>query len=261
MPSIAMGDGCKINYRFDGQADAPVLLMSNSLSSTLDMWEPQIAGLSSHFRILRYDHRGHGASDAPSGPYTIDRLGQDAKELVEALGVAPVAFCGLSLGGMVGMWLAAKAPQLLTRAVFANTSAYFGNPEIWNQRIAAVEAGGMRVAAEATIQRWLTQEYRDAYPEITRKTFDMIANNPVAGYLAAAPGVRDVDLRAALPEITTPSLVITGALDPSTPPAMGEAIEEAIPDARLAILDSAHMSNIEKTDEFNRLVVSFLSQH
>lgn len=261
MQSAAMSDGCKINYRFDGQTDAPVLVLSNSLSSTLAMWERQISEFSKHFRILRYDHRGHGGSDVPPGPYTIDLLARDAKELIEKLDVAPVAFCGLSLGGMVGMWLAANAPHLLTRAVFANTSAYFGNPDIWNQRIASVEANGMQAAAEATIQRWLTQDFRDANPEITQKTFDMIANNSAAGYIAAAPGVRDVDLREALPRITTPSLVIAGALDPSTPPAMSEAILETIPDARLAILDSAHMSNIEKTDEFNRLVVSFLAQH
>ena len=259
MKSIAMSDGCKINYRFDGQDDAPVLLFSNALSSTLDMWEPQIAVLSNQFRVLRYDHRGHGASDLPPGPYPIDRLGQDARELIEGLGVAPVAFCGLSMGGMVGMWLAANAPQLLTRAVFANTTAYFSSPDIWDQRIADIEAGGMRSAAEATMERWLTRDFREAHPQIAQKTFNMIANNPVAGYLAAAPTVRDVDFRAALPKMMTPILVITGAVDPSTPPAMGEAIVEALPDARLAILDSAHMSNIEKADEFNKLVISFLS--
>lgn len=261
MQSVAMSDGCKICYRFDGQADAPVLLLSNSLSSTLAMWEPQMAELSGQFRVLRYDNRGHGESDVPPGPYTIERFGQDAKELLEHLDVAPVAFCGLSLGGMVGMWLAGHAPQLLTRAVFANTSAYFGTPDVWNQRIASVESVGMQTAAEATIQRWLTQEFRDAQPEITQKTFDMITSNPAAGYLASAPGVRDVDLRLILPNIKTPALVIAGALDPSTPTAMGEAIVEAIPDARLAILDAAHLSNIEKTEEFNRLVLSFLSQY
>lgn len=261
MQSIAMSDGCNINYRFDGQTDGPVLLMSTSLGSTLEMWEPQIAELSSHFRILRYDHRGHGGSDVPPGPYTIDRLGQDARELIEGLGVAPVAFCGLSMGGMVGMWLTANAQQLISRAVLANTTAYFDAPEIWNERMAAIKAGGMRTAAETTIERWLTQEYREEHPQITQQTFEMIANNPVAGYLAAAHAVRDIDLRAGLPGITTPVLVITGAADLSTPPAMGEAIVEAIPDARLAILDAAHMSNIEKVDEFNTLVISFLSKN
>jgi 3-oxoadipate enol-lactonase len=258
MNTISMSDGCGINYRFDGEADRPVLLLSNSLSSTLDMWEPQIPVLTEHFRVLRYDNRGHGGSDVAPGPYTMERMSRDAKELIEQLGVGPAAFCGLSMGGMVGMWLAANAPELLTRAVFANTSAYFGMPDVWNQRIAAVEAGGMQVAAETTIQRWLTQEFMDQNPEIARTVFDMIANNPVAGYIAAATGVRDVDLREQLPGIKIPSLVIAGALDPSTPPAMGEAIVEAIPNARLAILDSMHLSNIEKADEFNRLVTSFL---
>lgn len=261
MHSVAMSDGCKINYRFDGETDRPVILLSNSLSATLDMWESQISDLTEHFRILRYDNRGHGGSDIAPGPYTIERFGRDARELIEALDVQPVAFCGLSLGGMVGMWLAANAPELLTRAVFANTTAYFGMPDLWNERIAEVEAKGMRFGAEATLQRWLTPEFREQNPDIAHKASDMIASNPVEGYVASAAGVRDVDLRSDLPNITTPVLVITGARDPSTPPGMGEAIVEAIPDARLAILDTFHLSNIEKADEFNRLIISFLSKN
>ena len=260
MQELAMSDGCRIQYRFDGDPERPVILLSNSLSSTLEMWEPQIPVLTERFRVLRYDARGHGRSEVAPGPYEMERLARDAKELIEgAAAGCPVAFCGLSMGGMVGMWLASNAPGLLTRAVFANTSAYFGMPDVWNQRIAGVEAGGMQVAAEATIQRWLSQDFRDKNPGVTQKVFDMIANTPAAGYIAAASAVRDVDLRAGLPSITTPVLVIAGALDPSTPPAMGEAIVEAIPDARLAILDAAHMSNIESAEEFSRLVISFLA--
>lgn len=258
--TISMSDGCRINYRFDGDEKLPALLLSNSLSSTFEMWAPQMPALTEHFRVLRYDPRGHGESGVGSTPCTIERLGMDARELIEQLGVGPLTFCGLSMGGMVGMWLAANAPGLFTKAVFANTSAYFGMPDVWNQRIEAVRASGsMQVAAETTIQRWLTQEFMDANPEIRDQVFAMIAGSPVEGYLTVAAAVRDVDLRESLPDIEIPALVIAGALDPSTPPAMSEVIVEAIPNARLAILDSAHLSNVEKADEFNSLVISFLA--
>ncbi len=260
MPMMTMSDGAAIHYQFDGDEALPPLMLSNSLGSTVDMWDLQIPALTEHFRVLRYDNRGHGASDVPDGPYTLERIARDAKELIEGLELGPLAFCGLSLGGMVGIWLAANAPQLLTRAVFSNTSAYFGQPEIWNQRIALVEAEGMQAAAEGTIQRWLTREFMESEPTTTAKLISMIAGISPKGYMASAAAVRDMDLRESLAKIECPVLVITGALDPSTPPAMGEAIVEGIPDARLAIFDCEHLSNIEKADEFNNLIISFLDQ-
>ncbi len=260
MPMMTVSDGCALHYRFDGDGDRPVLVLSNSLGSTTEMWDPQIDALTGHFRVLRYDNRGHGASDVPPGPYTIERIARDAQDLIEGLELGPVAFCGLSMGGMVGMWLGANAPQLLTRAVFSNTSAYFGQPELWNQRIAAIEQEGMQAAAEGVIQRWLTAEFMQNDPVATAKALAMVAGISPAGYVAAAAGVRDVDLRDALARISIPVLVIAGALDPSTPPVMAEALVEALPDARLAILDAAHLSNIEKAEEYNKLIISFLSQ-
>jgi 3-oxoadipate enol-lactonase len=161
---------------------------------------------------------------------------------------------------MVGMWLAANAPQLVKRAVFANTSAYFGQPEVWNQRIAQVETEGMQAAAEGTIQRWLTKDFMNNDPAATAKMLAMIAGIPPEGYIAAAAAVRDMDLRGSLAKIACPVLVIAGALDPSTPPAMGEAIVDGISNARLAILDCEHLSNVEKADEFNSLVARFLAK-
>jgi 3-oxoadipate enol-lactonase len=210
--------------------------------------------------VLRYDNRGHGASDVPPGPYTLARIGRDAQELIEGLKLKSVVFCGLSLGGMVGMWLGANAPHLLSRAVLANTSAHIGQPEIWNQRIALIESEGMGAAAGGIIQRWLTKEFMDQNPAMTAKMLAMVAGIPPAGYVAAAKAVRDMDLRASLPSIKTPVLVIAGARDPATPPAMGEAITQDVPNARLAILDAAHLSNIEKPEEFSGLVVNFLAQ-
>ncbi|WP_088346200.1 MULTISPECIES: 3-oxoadipate enol-lactonase [Rhodomicrobium] len=259
MPMLTMSDGCAIHYRIDGDDSLPNLLLSNSLGTTHEMWDLQMPVLTQHFRVIRYDNRGHGASDVPDGPYTIDRIARDAQDLIAELALAPLVYCGLSLGGMVGVWLSAKAPGLLRRAVFANTSAYIGQPEVWNQRIALIEAEGMQAAAGGIIQRWLTQDFMASHPALTAKLLAMVAGIPPSGYAAAAAAVRDMDLRGQLAAIGIPVLVIAGALDPATPPAMGEAIVEALPDARLAILDAAHLSNIEKPDEFANLLVKFLA--
>jgi 3-oxoadipate enol-lactonase len=259
MPTFTTSDGCALNYRFDGEDGRPVLLLSNSLGSTMAMWEPQIAALTQHFRVLRYDNRGHGGSSVPAGPYTIERIARDARELIEGLSLAPALYCGLSLGGMVGMWLCQNAPQLLSRVVLCNTTAYFGQPEVWNQRLAMIDNEGLQAVANATVQRWLSAEFMAQNPDIAAQCVAMIASTPVDGYKASVLAVRDVDLRAGLTGITLPVLVIAGALDPATPPAMAEAIADAIPHARLAILDALHLSNIEKADEFNKLVIRFLT--
>jgi 3-oxoadipate enol-lactonase len=258
VPMMPMSDGTALHYRFDGGAARPVLMLSNSVGSTLEVWDPQMAALSEHFRVLRYDNRGHGASDVPPGPYAMARIGRDAQELIEGLQLAPLAFCGLSLGGMVGMWLGANAPHLVTRAVLANTSAYFSQPDIWNQRIALVEAEGMHAAASSIIQRWLTADFIEQHPAVTAKMLAMLAGIPPKGWTAMAAAVRDMDLRASLAAIAMPVLVIAGALDPATPPAMAEAIADAVPNARLAILNAAHLSNVELPDEFTRLLLAFL---
>jgi 3-oxoadipate enol-lactonase len=260
MPMMPMSDGTALHYRLDGDDDRPVMVLSNSLGSTLDMWDLQMPVLAGHFRVLRYDNRGHGASDVPAGPYSLARVGLDAQELIEALKLTKVTFCGLSLGGMVGLWLGAHAPGLVTRAVLANTSAFMGQPDMWNARIALIEAEGMQAVAGGTIQRWLTAEFIERQPAVTAKMLAMVAGVPPKGYTAMAAALRDMDLRADLPLVTMPTLVIAGARDIATPPAMAEAIAGAIPSARLAILDAAHLSNVELPDEFTKLVLTFLRQ-
>jgi 3-oxoadipate enol-lactonase len=257
MPFMTTSDGCSIFYRFDGDEDKPLAMLSNSLGSTHDMWEPQMAALTERYRVLRYDNRGHGQSDAPPAPYVIDRIATDAKELITGLGVGPVLWCGVSMGGMVGMWLGANAPELLRRAVLANTSPLIGPPEIWAQRLAVIENEGMEALARGVVQRWLTAPYVAQHPEAAAKLTAMIASTPAHGYAGTAAAIRDMDLRDLLPRISVPVLVIAGSQDQSTSVAMGEQIVSGVPGARLAILEAAHLSNIEQADEFNRLVLKF----
>jgi 3-oxoadipate enol-lactonase len=260
MAFMTMGDGCSIYYRFDGEEDRPVVMLSNSLGSTLAMWDPQIASLTARYRVLRYDNRGHGQSDVAPGPYSIDRIATDARELIEGLELGPVLWCGLSMGGMAGMWLAANAPHVLRRAVLANTSPLIGPKDIWNQRIAMAEREGMEPLAKIVVQRWLTAPYMAVHPDVAAGLTAMIASIPAPGYIAAAAAVRDLDLRDSLSRIGLPVLVIAGSQDPSTPPSMGEQIASGIPGARLAVLEAAHLSNIEQPDEFNRLLHDFFAQ-
>ncbi len=257
MPFITTSDGCSVFYRFDGDEDKPVAMLSNSLGSTHEMWEPQMAALTERYRVLRYDNRGHGQSDAPPAPYAMDRIASDAKELIEALGVGPVLWCGVSMGGMVGMWLGANAPDLLRRAVLANTSPLIGPPEIWNQRLAVIEDQGMEVLSKAVVQRWLTALYAAGHPETAAKLTAMIAATPAHGYAGTAAAIRDMDLRDLLPRIRVPVLVIAGSQDQSTTVVMGEQIAAGVPGARLEILEAAHLSNIEQPDAFNGLVREF----
>jgi 3-oxoadipate enol-lactonase len=257
MPFMSASDGCSIHYRFDGEEGAPVVMLSNSLGSDLSMWEPQMDALTQRYRVLRYDNRGHGQSDVPAGPYTLERIATDARELIAELGLGSVLWCGVSLGGIVGMWLGANAGYYLKRAVYANTSPLIGPPDIWNQRIAAIQADGMEAFAAAGVTRWLTPDFAAAHPEIRDRLRDMIARTSPEGYINTASAIRDADLRASLAKIAMPVLVIAGSDDPATPVAMGEQIHEGVPGARFAILEAAHLSNWERTEEFNRLILNF----
>jgi 3-oxoadipate enol-lactonase len=257
MPFMTASDGCSIHYRFEGEEGRPVVMLSNSLGSRLEMWEPQIASLTERYRVLLYDNRGHGRSDAPPGPYTLERIATDAQELIAGLELGPVLWCGVSLGGMVGMWLGANAPQTLTRAVLANTSPLMGPPDLWNERIELVQTQGMEALAQVIVPRWLTPGFAAEHPDINARLARMIAETPAQGYIGAAMAIRDMDLRGSLARITVPVLVIAGSQDPATPPAMGEQIAGGVTGARFAILEAAHLSNIEQPEEFNRLVRNF----
>ncbi|MFS8037819.1 3-oxoadipate enol-lactonase [Xanthobacter sp. AM11] len=256
---VTLGDGCRIAYRFDGPQAAPVLLLSNSLGTRWEMWEPQMAAFTAGFRVLRYDSRGHGRSDAPAGAYGMDRLGRDVIELLDALGLERVHVCGLSKGGMVGQWLGARAPERLGRLVLANTSAFMGPPAGWDARIAAVAAGGMAALVDAVIARWFTPGFVAQAPQAVAPVRDMLLATSPAGYAGCCAAIRDMDLRLTAPLVRAPTLVITGDADPATPPQEGAFIAAAVPGARHATLPAAHLSNVEQAEGFSSAVLGFLS--
>lgn len=258
MPRITMSDGCSIYYRFDGDPEKPVLLFSNPHGFTHRLWDSQIDELTCRYRILRYDFRGHGGSDAWSGEYSLERAAQDVMELIDNLVQGPAAFCGLSIGGMVGIWLAANTPDRLSAAVLANTSPYLDPADHLKRRMAQIETSGMHAAVGDIISRSLSETFRSEHPATTEQLETMVADTSPAGYIAGAKVVLEMDLRSCLQSIDLPVLVIAGSHDNSTPPSMGKDIAGKIPGARFVLLESAHLSNIERKTEFNKALLDFL---
>ncbi len=259
MPTIRI-EGDEFHVRCDGPEGAPPLLFSNSLSSDLSMWDDQVPALARDFRVIRYDSRGHGRSAAPPGPYTIDRLGRDAVGVLDALAVPRADFCGLSMGGMVGMWLLTHAPARIGRAVLANTAPHMGPVSLWNGRIALARDGGMEATVEPTVRRWFPAAFHAAAPATIDRMRAMIRGTPLPGYLGCCEAIRDMDQRESIRGIRNPVLVIIGANDPATTPEAGRAIRAAIPGAKVAVLDTAHISAVERPAEFTRAVAEYLGQ-
>lgn len=254
-----MIDGCRIAWQLEGPEDAPVVLLSNSLGTSIEMWQLQIASFTKRFRVLRYDMRGHGGSDAPEGAYGLDRLGRDVLELLDALGLDHVHFCGLSLGGMIGQWLGVHAPERLDHLVLANTASFMGPPLGWQTRIDAVLENGMSIIAEAVLQRWFTPSFLASSPQILGQVEHQLRATSSIGYAGCCAAIRDMDLRPVIGQISCPTLVIAGALDPATPPLQSAAIVSAIIGAQAAELEAAHLSNVERPVEFTRAVLDFLN--
>jgi 3-oxoadipate enol-lactonase len=258
MPFIKSGEA-QIHYALEGDSASPVLMFSNSLGTNLSMWDPQTHNFGKKFRILRYDTRGHGQSSSTPGPYSIEQLSKDVLTILDALKLDRVNFCGLSMGGMIGMWLGANAPEKLNKLILCNTGAKIGNAEGWNTRIETVRRTGMKSIASVVLDRWFTPTFRANAPATISNTQRMLeAVNP-EGYASCCAAVRDFDFRAELARIRLPTLVITGAHDPATPPADGRFIAEHVPGARYVEFDAAHLSNLEAQDHFNKEVAVFLN--
>jgi 3-oxoadipate enol-lactonase len=248
-----------VHHTVDGPAGAPALLLSNSLGTTLAMWDQELAPLADRFRVIRYDLRGHGGSPVPDGPYALDDLGADALALLDALGIERAHVAGISLGGMVSMWLAIHAPSRVDRLLPCCTSARLGPPEDWAQRAALVRRRGAQVVAPSVVERWLTPDYREAHPEAVARLREMVASTPAEGYASCCTAIEHMDLTGELGTVRAPTLVIAGAEDPATPPEHGELIASLIPGARMEVLTpAAHLANAEQPEAFARLLLDFL---
>ena len=256
MPLADLGD-VRIRYEFTGHS-GPVLVLSNSLGTNYSMWDSQVALLTCHFRVLRYDTRGHGGSSVTPGEYTIEQLGRDVLTLLDSLSLDRVDFCGLSMGGATGMWLGINAPERIDRLVLCNTAAKIGNPDTWNARIATVRNDGMKPVAAAVIERWFTPQFRAAHPEQVARAQKMLEDAPPDGYVSNCAAVRDADFRGLLPRIQSRTLVIYGAKDPAIPVADAQFLVSQIPGAKGKELNSSHLSNVEQADAFNQALSEFL---
>lgn len=249
----------KLNYSLEGPEDAPVLVLSNSLGTTLDMWDEQASALREQFRLLRYDHRGHGGSSVLSGPYTIRDLGSDVLALLDALGIERFSFCGLSIGGLVGMWLASEVPQRVDYLVLCCTSARFEPPDAFDSRAKTVRSDGVGAIADAVVERWFTPEFRASHPEVVEWGGSMLRKAPTEGYAGCCEAVRDADLRDRLGVIGAPTLVIAGADDLAAPVDKAELIRDSIPNARLLVIEgAAHLANVEQPEEVTRALLEHL---
>jgi 3-oxoadipate enol-lactonase len=258
MPMID-ADGCPINVAIDGRDTGPTVVLSNSLGTTIKMWEPQVAALSSHFRVIRYDRRGHGKSGT-AGPYTFERFGRDVIAILDALNIRTAHWCGLSMGGMVGQWLGANAPDRFDRIVLANTTCHFADPSRFQDRIKAVTQNGVASIADAVMTSWFTEDFREREPDTVQEIRQMFAATPVAGYVGCCEALRRLDQRDLLPKVARPVLIIAGRSDSSTTVEQAEFMRKAIPKASLTLLDAAHLSNVEQPYAFNDALIGFLTQ-
>lgn len=249
-----------IHYNFNDAAgpDAPVLMFSNSLGTTLDMWRPQLEALSSDFRILRYDTRGHGQSSAPQGPYSLDQLGEDVIALLDHLQLPKVHLCGLSLGGFVTQWLAINAPERLHSAVICNIAAVTAAPTFWHDRANLVLSEGMQAIVDGVMARFFSPRFAQGSPAAVRAVHEGFVSTPAVGYAGACAAIQHADFRANLPTVDLPVLVIGGSLDQAAPPEGVKQVAELIPNARYVELYAAHISNIENPAGFNGAIVDFL---
>jgi 3-oxoadipate enol-lactonase len=252
-------NGHSLHVQVDGPAGAPWLVLSNSLGSRLEMWEAQVEAFSECFRVLRYDTRGHGRSSVPPGPYVLSDLGHDVIALLDALQIERANFCGLSMGGATGMWLATHAAHRLDRLVLCNTGPWLGPPDVMNSRIAQVRGEGLAPLVEPTLERWFTAECRARNPVAVDRIRQALRATPVDGYVACCEAIRDMDQRADLPHIATPTLVVAGTHDPTPPIEAARQWAATVPNSQFVELPAAHLSNIGAASAFNQAVLAFLS--
>jgi 3-oxoadipate enol-lactonase len=258
MPTVE-SDGVRLHYELSGEPRKAVLVLVNSLGSTLNMWDKVMPALERRYRVLRFDMRGHGQSNVAPKPFTIEQLGRDVLRLMDEVGSDRASVCGLSLGGVIALWLGIHAPERAPRLILANTAAHIGRREMWEQRIAMARDSGMSPLAELMPQRWFTSDYRAHHPEEMDRIREMIAAADPNGYAACCAVLRDTDLRDEVGAVKAACLVITGTHDPATPPSDGRALHAAIRNSGYVELDASHLSAWERAEEFAEAVVKHLS--
>lgn len=258
--TVTTDDGVTLRVRTDGGTASPPLLLVNSLGTDLTLWDPQLAHWTTSHRVVRYDQRGHGASEVPDGPYTLERLGRDALTVLDDLGIVRADVCGLSLGGLVALWLASHAPQRVGRVVLADTAARIGSEEAWRTRAAIVREQGMAAVVDLVLDRFFSDAYRAGDdPGLAQIAHGLRQVDP-EGYAAGCDALAVADLRTAASDVAARCLVLVGTEDAATPPADARALQELVPGAAYAELEGAgHLANLERPDEFARLVAVFLA--
>jgi 3-oxoadipate enol-lactonase len=254
-------NGIRMNYELSGKKSAPVVVLSHSLSSNLLMWNPQIDALNLYFQVLRSDTRGHGATDAPSGSYTLELLAEDVIGLLDALGLDRVHFVGLSMGGMIGQCLVLNHPHRLKSLVLCDTASIVpaeAQP-VWQERLDKVRKKGMEALSEETMERWFTPAFLRQNPPMVKLIREQILATPVPGYIGCGEAIRRLNYLDSISAIKIPTLIMVGEDDPGTPVSASEAIHERITGSKLVVLPSArHLSNVEQTDQFNGALLKFL---
>jgi len=248
----------RIHYELDGRVEGPTLVLSNSLGTNLSLWDSQLPVFAQTFRVLRYDSRGHGQTSTTQGKYSVEMLGRDVLQLLDALHLERVNFCGLSIGGMTGMWLAVNAPQRVENLVLSNTAPKIGKLDTWNERIRAVREGGTKAVAQQVVERWFTPEFRANHRDEVAKIRQMIESTSTHGYAASCAAVRDFDFWEKVGMIHAKTLVIAGTHDASVPTSDAQKLAKQIPGARYSEFTAAHISNVEAANQFTDEVSSFL---
>jgi 3-oxoadipate enol-lactonase len=251
----------RLSASLAGAAGAPVLVLGNSLGTTGELWQPQLAALGARFRVLRYEHRGHGGSPAPPGPYTLADLGADVLALLDESGIEAACYCGVSLGGMVGMWLAATAPERIQALALCCTSAWLPPAELWTGRAALVRSAGMASISRQVVGRWFTPAFYDRHPTIPAEFVTTLETQVVPeGYAGCCEAIAVMDLRPMLASVRARTLVIAAAEDPATPPWHGALIASAIPGARLQVIrGAAHLANVSQPGEVTAALLAHLT--
>jgi 3-oxoadipate enol-lactonase len=254
-------NGIKMNYELSGKRGAPHVMLSHSLGSSLVMWDPQLEVLKTHYQVLRYDTRGHGDSDAPSGAYTLEMLGEDALGLIDALAIDKVHFVGLSMGGMIGQCIALNHPDRLENLVLCDTAAILPKEAqpIWQERVQLALKKGLDALVDETLERWFTPSFLSQNPPEVQSIRQQFLATPMNGYIGCSAAIRGLNYLERLSEIKIPTLILVGEEDPGTPVGAAEAIQQRIGGAQLVVLPSAaHLSNVEQAEAFNTALMKFL---